>query len=81
MSTVRDLADLLLPKPGKGPMVRQWAVVTATTMSPNTVTIRMSGSAATVPGVRYLSSYTPAVNDTVLVDQDGSDLVVIGKLA
>ena len=81
MSTIRDLADLLLPKPGKGPLIRQWAVVTATTSNPNTVTIRLSGSAVAVAGVRYNAAYAPAVNDTVYVDQDGSDLIVGGKLA
>lgn len=81
MSGLRELADLLLPKPGKGPVWRQWAVVTATAASPNSLTIRLSGGTATVAGVRYLASYTPTVNDVVLVDQDGTDLVVLGKLA
>ena len=45
----------------------QWGVVHAVHASPNTVDCYLDGSADLTTGLRYLSTYTPVVNDVVLV--------------
>jgi len=62
--------------PGKIKL-RQFKV---TGVSGNTVTVDDRG--VNTPGNRYLSSYSPAVNDVVwaLVDSD-ADIIILGKLA
>jgi hypothetical protein len=45
------------------------------------VTVTVAGSSTAVAGVSYLSSYTPVVNDTVVLLTDGIDLLVLGKMA
>jgi hypothetical protein len=45
------------------------------------VTVTVAGSSTTIPGVKYLSTYTPVVNDTVVMLTDGIDLLVLGKTA
>ena len=59
----------------------QWGKVSATHTSPNTVDLYLDGSSTLTAGVRYLASYTPAVNDVVLVGRYGADRFVLGKLA
>lgn len=45
------------------------------------VSVTVAGSSTVVAGVKYLSSYTPVVNDTVVMLTDGIDLLVLGKTA
>jgi len=45
-----------------------------------TVTVRLSGSTTNIPGIPYLASYTPVVNDTVWIFKNRSDLWIIGNL-
>lgn len=45
------------------------------------VTVTVAGSSTAVADVSYLSSYTPVVNDTVVMLTDGIDLLVLGKMA
>jgi len=45
------------------------------------VSVTVAGSSTVVAGVKYLASYTPVVNDTVVMLTDGVDVLVIGKTA
>jgi hypothetical protein len=57
-------------------------VVQSTSASPvNSVTVRISGDSTNISGVRYLSSYTPTVDDVVWILINGGDLIVLGELA
>lgn len=79
--TTRDLAAILAPDdPRKRLRLRQ-GVVTATATVPNRVTLTIGGSTDTVTDVRYLASYSPTIADTVWLLQNGTDLLVLGKLA
>lgn len=46
-----------------------------------TLDIQLNGSTATISGIRYVSSYSPAVGDTVRVSVRGGDLLVEGTNA
>lgn len=69
----------------------QWGVVHAVHTSPNAVDLYLDGTqtygdtAYLTVGVRYLSSYSPTVGDTVVVSRgtggSRSDRFVLGKLA
>lgn len=61
--------------------IRSWGKVVALTTVPNALTVKLSGAPTNAIGVRYLASYTPTVGDVVVVDQLGTDLLVLGKLA
>lgn len=80
-STTRDLLVALDGLRDKGrtppPAFRQ-AVITAVTGS--TVTIQIGGSTTSIPGVKFLNSYSPSVGDTVWVMTQGSDVWVVGEL-
>lgn len=58
----------------------RYGVVSAITTSPNRVSVRVSGSATAITGVRYLASYTPTVSDVVVCLLNNTDLIVLGKL-
>jgi hypothetical protein len=45
------------------------------------VSVTVAGSATVVPGVSYLSSYSPVVGDTVVLLTDGADVLVLGRMA
>lgn len=45
------------------------------------ITVQQRGSNVETPGIRHLSSYTPAVNDVVILLNVGGDLWALGKLA
>lgn len=82
---LRDVVERLAGKisdgqPGSMLQFRQ-AVVTALATTPARVSITLAGSATVIPNIRYLASYTAAVNDTVWLLQNGPDLIVMGKLA
>lgn len=59
------------------------AVVTAVDLAgtPPTATITLSGSTTPVPGVRFLSSYTPVVSDTVQVVKQSNSILILGHTA
>jgi len=44
------------------------------------VSVKPSGAATAITGIRYLSSYSPVVNDVVICLVNDNDLVVLGKL-
>ena len=60
-----------------------YGVVTAITNTSGTyyLTLQLAGATETISKVRYLRSYVPRVNDTVMVLVNKSDLVVIGSLS
>lgn len=52
-------------------------VVTATTTG--SVSVKINGSTTAISGIKYLSSYTPAINDVVFMLIDGKDVLILGK--
>ncbi len=50
------------------------------TGTPPTVTVTLSGSATTIPGVRYLDSYSPVAGDTVHLLKQTSDVLILGQV-
>ena len=44
------------------------------------LSVQVSGATTAVTGIRYVSSYQPAVNDVVLCLLNDRDLIVLGKL-
>jgi hypothetical protein len=65
---------------GKITLGIHFAVVSAITTGPSRVSIRISGAATAVTGIRYLSSYTPTVSDVVVCIVNENDIIVLGKL-
>jgi hypothetical protein len=60
---------------------KTWGIGTVTATAagpPATVTITIRGQ--TIPGIHYLTSYTPTVTDKVLVLTGGQQLIVLGKI-
>ena len=55
--------------------------VTATAVSPNSVSIKLSGSSTAITGVRYLNAYTPTVSDIVVCIVDKGNVFILGNLA
>jgi hypothetical protein len=88
MTVIRRLADSIV-KTSNNPTSndpihrRVWAVVVAIQMTPvHSLTLHISGNTTTpIPGIRYLSSYSPTVTDVVIAEFWGSDLVVLGRMA
>lgn len=81
--TVEKLRYMVRHELGHAHIVsRRQAVVTAVSVGPPaSVSIQIAGDTDTISGVRYLASYTPSVGDTVWVDVQDSDPIVIGRLA
>jgi hypothetical protein len=48
---------------------------------PASLTIRLSGDATDLTGIRYLSSYSPTTSDVVFCLINAGDIFVLGKLA
>lgn len=71
---LRKLATASVPAQN---LERHWGVIQGVSTD-GTVTLTMGGSSATVTGVKVLSSYSPIVGDTVMLDVVGSDVVVVG---
>jgi len=74
-----------LIRDGRTPNARidsvQWRQATVTaTPGGGVITITLGGSSTAITGVKYLSSYSPTVNDIVQVLMAGPDLIVLGKL-
>lgn len=79
MTDIKALVDALASSaPDPAVKLRQGVVQSIQTGS---LTLTIGGSATTVSGIKYLSSYTPTVNDTVWLATDGRDWMVIGKLS
>ena len=58
----------------------RYGVINAVTTGPSRVSVRLSGSATAITGVRYLASYSPTTSDVVVCLLNDSDLIVLGKL-
>lgn len=65
--------------PPSDPIRVRFGQVTASAAS--SVSVTVGGSTTVISGVRYLKSYTPVVNDTVVMLTDGLDLIVLGSIA
>ena len=55
--------------------------VTAVTTTPDTISVKISGSSTAISGIRYLDSYTPQVNDIVVLIVNKGDIFALGDLA
>lgn len=53
----------------------------ALTATPPTCSLTLSGGTTVVDGVQFVQTYTPVVNDIVLVGKQGNGLIVIGTVA
>ncbi|MFE0101147.1 hypothetical protein [Streptomyces sp. NPDC059009] len=54
----------------------------ASTSAPPTLSVQISGdTTTTIDGIRYIDSYAPEINDTVLIIKQGTDLVALGEIA
>lgn len=63
------------------PRLRQGTLLDITSASNGLVTIFLGSDTATpIPGVPFLTSYWPTVGDVVWVLQNGTDILVIGRL-
>jgi len=58
-----------------------FGVVTAITGEGATVSLTISGAATAVTDIRFLSSYTPTVNDVVVLIVNNGDIIVLGTLS
>jgi microcystin-dependent protein len=59
-------------------MSRTFGVVVS--VQKGTITVTVAGSSVSVPGVQFMSSYTPAATDTVVIEFAGTDPVVTGAI-
>lgn len=81
---IRDLAaQINQPDSPVTPTTVVKGVVTAfaSSASPPTVSITLSGDTAVIDGVRFLESYSPTVGDTVAISKMGSDILILGAYA
>lgn len=58
-----------------------FGVVTAITGGGTTISLTISGAATAVTDIRFLSSYTPTVNDVVVLIVNNGDIIVLGTLS
>ena len=58
-----------------------YGVVTDTNVTPDNISVEVSGSDTAIEGVRYLDSYSPTVSDVVVLIVSKGDIFVLGKLA
>jgi hypothetical protein len=63
-----------------GLRLRQGKVM-ATNNSPKSIDVQIAGDTNTLPGVKYLDSYAPQVDDIIWLISNGSDLLCIGNQA
>lgn len=81
---INALAAQLQAMMDNGPaatMAQATVVATALTATPPTCSINLSGSTTQIDGVRFLSNYTPVVNDTVSVIKQTGSVLIIGHTA
>lgn len=76
---LRTFTDVLLPDSPTPVKRRQGTVSAVHAGPPRTVDVTIGG--LIVPGISYLGSYVPTVNDVVFVDFNGPDPLVIGAPA
>jgi len=55
--------------------------VTAKTTSPDTISVKISGSSTAISNIRYLQSYVPLVGDIVVLIVNKGDIFALGDLA
>jgi len=83
-STTRDLVEYVTwRKPHKQPAVltRHQGKVQGTLSSPARVQVHLDGDTSNTVNMRYFSFYSPTIGDKVEIIMDGSDGMVLGKLA
>lgn len=61
--------------------LRQGTVIATHAGPPLSIDVSLGGSPVTIPNVRYLSSYTPTIGDTIWAFKKGKDILVLGDLA
>ena len=59
----------------------RFGVVTAKTNSPATISVKISGSSTAISNIRYLHSYSPQINDVVVLIVNKGDIFALGDLA
>lgn len=52
---------------------------TVTATASGSVSVKIAASTTSISGIKYLSSYTPTVNDVVFMLIDGKDVLILGK--
>lgn len=80
---IRELAAVIsAPQLTFDPLTARKGVVTAiaTTATPPTISITISGDTTVIDGVRFWSSYTPQVGQTVTLGKQGSDIWAMGSI-
>jgi hypothetical protein len=78
-----DQVARMIRRGGDRTLTRRQAQVVGlhTTAVPHTVDLLVGGSDQVVPDVCYLDPYAPTIGDSVWVMVDGTDWIVLGKLA
>lgn len=81
-AVVAAVTDTQTPPAPATPPDRCYAVIQSIQLgSPTTLTLLVEGSTVPVPGIKFLSSYSPFVGATVVCDRVSGDLVVMGALS
>lgn len=57
---------------------RKGTIVSIEDGPPSTCTITLSGDPTEIPGIAYLDSYTPVVDETVIIGKQGGSLLILG---
>ena len=78
--TLRRTRRAIKPSQIEDKSTMRLATVTATPGG-GVCTIQLGGNGVDVAEVKYVTSYTPVISDTVVVMKTGPDLVIIGKLS
>ena len=76
-----DFADIVTSIANQNNRIAvHYGKVTARTNTNTRISVLVSGSSTAITGVRYLSSYTPAVDDIVVLLVNKGDIISLGKL-
>ena len=76
-----DFADIVTSIANQSNRIAvHYGKVTARTNTNTRISVLVSGSSTAITGVRYLSSYTPAVDDIVVLLVNKGDIISLGKL-
>lgn len=76
-----DFADIVTSIANQSNRIAvHYGKVTARTNTNTRISVLVSGSSVAITGVRYLSSYTPAVDDIVVLLVNKGDIISLGKL-
>lgn len=57
---------------------RKGVIVSVEAGPPSTCTITLSGDPTEIPGIAYVDSYTPVVDETVIIGKQGGSLLILG---